>query len=139
MRRQILMASAALALVCASPALAQEVSASGAESMQQKLTRYLPQDMIDAGLVTVKAASSFYELRFNPTVLVDKAKTGAVQVEGLKPLTAYLRPMPEGTYRIEANDSLDIKGTIDAAPGKNSFTYLVESMKLQGIYDPEIL
>lgn len=139
MRRQILMASAALALICASPALAQEVSPSEAESIQQKLTRYLPQDMIDAGLVTVKAASSFYELRFNPTVLIDKAKTGAVKVEGLKPMMAYLRPMPEGTYRIEANESFDIKGSVDAAPGKNSFTYLVESMKLDGIYDPEIL
>lgn len=139
MRRQILMASAACALVFSSPALAQQVSPSEAESIQQKLTRYLPQEMVDAGLVTVKAASSFYELRFNPTVLLDKAKTGAVKVEGLKPMTAYLRPMPEGTYRVEANDSFDIKGTVDAAPGKNSFTYLIDSMKLEGIYDPEIL
>jgi hypothetical protein len=139
MRRQILMASAACALVFSSPALAQQVSPSEAESIQQKLTRYLPKEMVDAGLVTVKAASSFYELRFNPTVLLDKAKTGAVKVEGLKPMTAYLRPMPEGTYRIEANDSFDIKGTVDAAPGKNAFTYLIDSMKLDGIYDPEIL
>lgn len=139
MRRQILMASAACVLVFTSPALAQQVSPSEAEGIQQKLTRYLPQEMIDAGLVTVKAASSFYELRFNPTVLLEKAKTGAVKVEGLKPMTAYLRPMPEGTYRVEANDSFDIKGTVDAAPGKNSFTYLIDSMKLDGIYDPEIL
>lgn len=139
MRRQILMASAACALVFSSPALAQQVSPSEAESIQQKLTRYLPKEMVDAGLVTVKAASSFYELRFNPTVLLEKAKTGAVKVEGLKPMTAYLRPMPEGTYRIEANDSFDIKGTVDAAPGKNAFTYLIDSMKLDGIYDPEIL
>ncbi|MGQ3291001.1 MAG: hypothetical protein ACT6U0_02105, partial [Shinella sp.] len=139
MRRQTLMASAAFALVFASPALAQQVSPSEAESIQQRLTRYLPQEMIDAGLVTVKAASSFYELRFNPMVLLEKAKTGPVTVEGLKPMTAYLRPMPEGTYRVEANDSFDIKGTVDAAPGKNSFTYLIDSMKLDGIYDPEIL
>jgi hypothetical protein len=139
MRRQILMASAACALVFSSPALAQQVSPSEAESIQQKLTRYLPKEMVDAGLVTVKAASSFYELRFNPTVLLEKAKAGAVKVEGLKPMTAYLSPMPEGTYRIEANDSFDIKGTVDAAPGKNAFTYLIDSMKLDGIYDPEIL
>jgi len=139
MRRQILMASAACALVFSSPALAQQVSPSEAESIQQKLTRYLPQEMVDAGLVTVKAASSFYELRFNPTVLLEKAKTGVVKVEGLKPMTAYLRPMPEGTYRVEANESFDVTGTVDAAPGKNSFTYLIDSMKLDGIYDPEIL
>ncbi len=139
MRRQILMASAALALVSVNPALAQTVSSSEAESIQQRLTRYLPQEMIDAGLVTVKAATSFYELRFNPTVLLDKAKTGTVTVEGLKPMMAYLRPMPEGTYRIEASDTFDIKGSVDAAPSRNSFTYLVESMKLDGIYDPEIL
>ncbi|WLR91409.1 hypothetical protein [Shinella zoogloeoides] len=139
MRRQILMASAALALVSASPAFAQEISPTEAESIQQRLTRYLPREMIDAGLVTVKAASSFYELRFNPAVLLDKAKTGAVKLEGLKPMTAYLRPMPEGTYRIEANDSLDIKGSVDIADGKNSFSYVVDSMKLDGIYDPEIL
>ena len=65
MRRQILMASAAFALAVASPAAAQEVSPAGAESLQKRLTHYLPQEMIDAGLVTVKAASSFYELRFN--------------------------------------------------------------------------
>ena len=83
MRRQILMASAACAFVTAGPVLAQEVSPTEAESIQQRLTRYLPQEMIDAGLVTVKAASSFYELRFNPAVLMDKAKTGAVLIEGL--------------------------------------------------------
>ena len=138
MRRQILTAAAAIALVCAGPALASEVSPAEAESIQQKLTRYLPQEMIDAGLVTVRAATSFYELRFNPDVLVDKAKTGKVTVEGLKPVTAYLRPMPEGTYRVEASDTFDIKGSVDVEAGRNSFSYLVDSMKLDGIYDPEI-
>ncbi|MCR6500235.1 hypothetical protein MUO32_14390 [Shinella sp. CPCC 101442] len=136
MRRQILMASAAFALGFTSPAVAQDISPAGAESLQQRLTHYLPKDVVDAGLITVKAASSFYELRFNPTVLVDRAKQGAVQVEGLKPMTAYLRPQPEGTYRIEANDSFDIKGTV---PGQGSFTYLIDTMKMDGIYDPEIL
>lgn len=139
MKMQILMATAALALVSTSPAFAQEISPAEAESIQQRLTRYLPQEMIDAGLVTVKAATSFYELRFNPTVLLDKARTGAVQLEGLKPMTAYLRPRPQGTYHIEAKDSFDIKGTVDVADGKNSFSYLVDTMKLDGIYDPEIL
>ena len=138
MRRQILMASAALVLAYARPALAQEVSPADAESIQQTLTRYLPQEMIDAGLVTVKAASSIYELRFDPAVLLGKAQAGGAKVEGLKPMTAYLRPMPEGTYRIEASDSFDIKGTIDAAPGRNSFSYLVDSMTFDGVYDPEI-
>lgn len=136
MRRQILMASAAFALGIASPATAQEISPAGAESLQQRLTHYLPKEMIDAGLITVQAASSFYELRFNPSILMDKAKQGAVQVEGLKPMTAYLRPQPEGTYRIEANDSFDIKGMV---PGQGSFTYLIDTMKMDGIYDPEIL
>ena len=139
MRRQILMASAALALVYASPAVAQEVSPAEAEGIQQRLTRYLPKDMVAAGLVTVKAATSFYELRFDPAVLLDKAKTGAVSVEGLKPMTAYLRPMPEGTYRIESNESLDVKGSVAIADQKNAFSYVIDSMKLDGIYDPEIL
>ncbi len=139
MRRQILMAPAALVLLCASPALSQQVTPSEAESIQQKLTRYLPKEMVDAGLVTVRAATSFYELRFNPAILLDKAKAGPVTIDGLKPMTAYLRPMPEGTYHIEANDSFDIKGSVDAAPGKNTFSYVIDSMKLDGIYDPEIL
>lgn len=139
MRMQILMATAGLVLVSTSPAFAQEISPAEAESIQQRLTRYLPQEMIDAGLVTVKAATSFYELRFNPTALLDKARTGAVQLEGLKPMTAYMRPRPEGTYHIEAKDSFDIRGSVDVAAGKNSFSYLVDTMKLDGIYDPEIL
>ncbi|MGX5721956.1 hypothetical protein [Shinella zoogloeoides] len=139
MRKQILMASAALALVSASPALAQEISPSEAESIQQRLTRYLPQDMIDAGLITVKAATSFYELRFDPKVLLDKTKGGMVKLEGLKPMTAYLRPSADGTYRIEANDSFDIKGDVDLPEGRNSFSYVIDSMKLDGVYDPEIL
>ncbi|WP_318909615.1 hypothetical protein [Shinella zoogloeoides] len=139
MRKQILMASAALALVSASPALAQEISPSEAESIQQRLTRYLPQDMIDAGLITVKAATSFYELRFDPKVLLDKTKSGMVKLEGLKPMTAYLRPSADGTYRIEANDSFDIKGDVDLPEGRNSFSYVIDSMKLDGVYDPEIL
>ena len=60
-------------------------------------------------------------------------------IEGLKPLTTYLRPMPGGTYHVEANDSLDIKGTLEAAEGRNSFSYVVEAMKLDGVYDPDIL
>lgn len=136
MRRQILMASAAFALVSASPAAAQEISPAGAETLQQRLTHYLPKDIVDAGLVTVKAASSFYELRFDPTVLMEQAKKGKVQVEGLKPVMAYLRPQPEGSYRVEANNSFDIKGTM---PGQGSFTYLIDTMKTDGIYDPEIL
>ncbi|MCJ8052627.1 hypothetical protein GB928_021150 [Shinella curvata] len=136
MRRQILMASAAFALVSASPAAAQEISPAGAEALQQRLTHYLPKDIVDAGLVTVKAASSFYELRFDPTVLMEQAKKGKVQVEGLKPVMAYLRPQPEGTYRVEANNSFDIKGTM---PGQGSFTYFIDTMKTDGIYDPEIL
>lgn len=139
MRKQILMASAALALVSASPALAQEISPSEAESIQQRLTRYLPQDMIDAGLIAVKAATSFYELRFDPKVLLDKTKSGMVKLEGLKPMTAYLRPSADGTYRIEANDSFDIKGDVDLPEGRNSFSYVIDSMKLDGVYDPEIL
>ncbi|GAA4176525.1 hypothetical protein [Shinella granuli] len=139
MRRQILMASAAFSLASASAAFAQAVSPAEADSIQQKLTRYLPQDMIEAGLVTVKAATSFYELRFNPAVLLEKNTSRAVTVEGLKPMTAYLRPMPEGTYRVEASDSFDIKGSVDVAPGKNSFSYIIASMKLDGIYDPDIL
>nr|WP_298101282.1 hypothetical protein [uncultured Shinella sp.] len=136
MRRRILMASAAFALVSASPAAAQEISPAGAESLQQRLTQYLPKDIVDAGVVTVKAASSFYEVRFDPTVLLDKAGKGKVRIEGLKPTTAYLRPQPEGTYRVEANETLDIKGTL---PGQGAFTYLIDTMKLDGIYDPEIL
>lgn len=139
MRRQILMASAALALVSASPVKAQEVSPTEAENIQQRLTRYLPQEMIDAGLVTVKAAASFYELRLNPAALMDKSKTVATKIDGLKPIMAYLRPMPEGTYRVEANDSFEIKGDVDAADGKNSFRYVIDSMKFDGIYDPEVL
>ena len=139
MRKTILLASAALALTFAGPAFAQEISPSEAESIQQRLTRYLPREMVDAGLVTVRAASSFYELRFNPSVLMEKSATGKVKVEGLKPMTAYLRPTPEGTYRVEANDSFDIKGTVDIAEGKNSFSYVIDSMKLDGVYDPEIL
>jgi len=139
MRRQILMASASLALFCAGPAFSQQVTPSEAESIQQKVTRYLPKDLVDAGLVTVRAATSFYEMRFNPSVLLDKAKPGRVTIDGLKPMTAYLRPMPEGTYRVEANDSLDIKGAVEAAEGRNSFSYVVDAMKLDGIYDPDIL
>ena len=139
MRRQILMASTAFALASANPAPAQTVSPYEAESIQQKLTRYLPQDMIEAGLVTVRAATSFYELRFNPAVLLETHKSGSVTIEGLKPMTAYLRPMPEGTYRVEASDSLDINGSVDVAAGKNSFSYIIASMKLDGIYDPDIL
>lgn len=139
MIRQTLMASAAVALVCAGTVHAQEVSVSEAANIQKRLTHYLPKDLVDAGMVTVRAATSFYELRFDPAPLLAKAKDGALNVEGLKPMVSHLRPMPEGTYRIESNDSLDIKGTIDTPADATSFSYVIDSMKLDGIYDPEIL
>lgn len=54
MRRQILMASASLALFCAGPAFSQQVTPSEAEDIQQKVTRYLPKDLVDAGLDQVQ-------------------------------------------------------------------------------------
>ena len=140
MRRTILLASAALALLSAGPAAATGISPGAAEDMERSLTRYLPPELVAAGLVTVQAATSFYELRFDPAVLMDKARASGVTVEGLKPVTAYLRPMPEGTYRVESASSLNVKGTLPAsANGGGSFSYLIDSMKLDGIYDPEIL
>ncbi len=119
--------------------MAAEITTAGADDLQRTLTRYLPDDLVRAGLVTVQAASGFYELRLDPAVLLKKARRGAPAIEGLKPLTAHLRPRDDGAWGVEARDTLDIKGAFDTPAGRNAFSYLVEGMALDGIYDPDIL
>ncbi|MFC3076281.1 hypothetical protein [Shinella pollutisoli] len=139
MRRTIPLTLAALAALSAGAAPAAEVSQRTAGEIERSLTRYLPPELARAGLLTVQAATTFYELRVDPAVLAAKARAGGLAVEGLKPVTAYLRPAQDGTYRVEAATDLDLKGSFGAGAGKGSFSYLVEAMKLDGIYDPEIL
>jgi len=139
MRRTIPLILAALAVLSAGAAPAAEVSDRAAGDIERSLTRYLPPELVSAGLLTVQAATTFYELRIDPAVLAAKARAGGLAVEGLKPVTAYLRPTQDGAYRVEAATSLDVKGSFDRGAAKGSFSYLVEAMKLDGVYDPEIL
>jgi hypothetical protein len=138
MRTKRFLCTAAAVIALSGQVHAAEVTPGGAQDMQRALTRYLPDDLVQAGLLTVRAATSFYELRFDPTVLLAKADKDAVSVTGIKPMTSYLRPMEGGLYRVENSDSLDIKGTIKAGGETSSFSYLVDTMKMDGIYDPSI-
>ena len=130
---------AGLSLIAlASPVQAADVSASGAEAMQQALTRYLPKDLVDAGLVTVRAATSFYELRLDPSALFADADPQSVSISGLKPFVHYVRPLDGGLYSVESSENLDIRGTFNGGAEVTSFTYLIDTMKMTGVYDPEI-
>ncbi|MCF3640726.1 hypothetical protein LXM94_12190 [Rhizobium sp. TRM95111] len=127
----------ATGLAAAGAVQAAEVTQSGAGDIERALTRYLPADLVSAGLVTVRAATSFYELRLDLAPLAARTDPRRFSVMGLKPFVYYVRPLDDGLYSVEANDKLDIRATT-TIPERTSFTYLIDTIKMTGVYDPAI-
>jgi hypothetical protein len=117
---------------------AAEISEAGARDIQAALTRYLPQKIKDAGVLTVRAGTRRYELTFDAAPLVDMLGENIVTINGLKPFVHYLTPRDDGQWKVELTDRLDINGTIKTQGQASDFSYIIDKMIFDGLYDPSI-
>ncbi|MDO6964217.1 hypothetical protein [Rhizobium alvei] len=127
-------------LIATSPiaAGAAEVTPEGAQAIEKSLTYYLPQSVIDTGFLKVTPGSKRYEMSVDLQKLVDMFKSPDFTISGLKPFVHYLTPQDDGLWKVELNDHLNVSGSFMAEGTKNDFTYTIDKMVFDGLYDPTI-
>ena len=138
MRKTLLSTVAAVAIVAPVHLQAAQIDQAGADQIKEKLTYYLPKDIVDTGFLKVTPAANRYELSVDFMPLLKDVKPGVFTVNGLKPFVHYLTPQDDGTWKVEVNDNLDINGSFTAEGKKQDFTYKIDRMVFDGLFDPSI-
>lgn len=127
-------------LVAFSPlqARAADISEAGAKAIAEKLTYYLPKSIVDTGFLKVTPGTQRYELSIDIAPFLKDLKPQEFSISGLKPFVQYLTPQDDGTWKIEANDSLNVSGFFTAEGKKSNFTYMIDKLVYDGIFDPDL-
>ena len=119
-------------------AKAAEISEAGAQQIKERLTYYLPQNIVDTGFLKVTPGTQRYELSIDALPFLKDLKPQEFSITGLKPFVQYLTPQDDGTWKIEANDNINLSGFFTAEGKKSNFTYMIEKFAYDGIFDPAL-
>lgn len=138
MRKALLSTVATLAIILPFHAQAAEIDQAGADQIKEKLTYYLPKDIVDTGFLKVTPAANRYELSVDLMPLLKDVKKDVFTINGLKPFVHYLTPQDGGMWKVEVNDNIDLNGSFTAEGKKQDFTYKIEKMVFDGMFDPSI-
>jgi hypothetical protein len=138
MRKTLLSTVAAFAIIAPFHAQAAEIDQAGADQIKEKLTYYLPKDVADTGFLKVTPAANRYELSVDFAPLLKDVKPDLFTINGLKPFVHYLTPQDDGAWKVEVNDNLDLNGSFTAEGKKQDFTYKIDRMVFDGMFDPSI-
>ncbi|CAN7218998.1 hypothetical protein [Rhizobium sp. LjRoot254] len=138
MRKALLSTVAALAIILPIHAQAAEIDQAGADQIKEKLTYYLPKDVVDTGFLKVTPAANRYELSVDLMPLLKDVKKDVFTINGLKPFVHYLTPQDGGMWKVEVNDNFDVNGSFTAEGKKQDFTYKIDRMVFDGMFDPSI-
>jgi hypothetical protein len=137
MRRALYSTVAVFLAIVPVGAHAADVSEAGAKKIEDALTQYLPQKVIDGGFISVTPGTQRYELKIDLQPLIkDFAKD--VTINGLKPLVHYLTPQDDGQWKVEMNDHFNVNGQLTAEGKANTFTYIIDKAMFDGVFDPSI-
>lgn len=138
MRKTLLSTVASLAIILPIHAHAADVNQAGADAIKEKLTYYLPKDVVDTGFLKVTPATNRYELSVDFQPFLKDIKPENFTISGLKPFIHYLTPQDDGMWKVEVNDRFDVNGSFTAEGKKQDFTYKIESIVFDGMFDPSI-
>jgi hypothetical protein len=138
MRKALLSTVATLAIIIPFHAQAAEIDQTGADQIKEKLTYYLPKDIVDTGFLKVTPAANRYELSVDLMPLLKDVKKEVFTINGLKPFVHYLTPQDGGMWKVEVNDNFDVNGSFTAEGKKQDFTYKIDKMVFDGMFDPSI-
>jgi len=118
---------------------AAEVNEQGAKDLRNTLTRFLSQDIIDSGFLTVKPTSGRYEVTYDLTKFLDRISTSNFVVEGLKPLSMFAEPTAKGLWNIDGDNAFDISAHSKSGEGPaTDMRYAMGSLVYSGVFDPAI-
>jgi hypothetical protein len=136
-RNKTIAATGVILLGLASTAAAVDINQQGARDIQTSLSKLLPKD--SKGFVTVNPAGTRYEIVYDFAKLLHKVDPASFTIKGLVPLSMFATPEASGLWTIEGNNSLDVTGSFTAAgQPKTDFSYAIDSMISNGIFDPAI-
>ena len=138
MRKALLSTVATIAILLPLQSHAAQIDQAGADQIKEKLTYYLPKDIVDTGFLKVTPAANRYELSVDVMPLLKDVKKEMFTINGLKPFVQYLTPQDDGLWKVEANDNFDVNGSFTAEGKKQDFTYKIDKMVFDGMFDPSI-
>lgn len=138
MRKTLLSTVASLAIILPVHAYAAQIDQAGADQIREKLTYYLPKDIVDTGFLKVTPGANRYELSVDLMSLLKDVKPEMFTINGLKPFIHYLTPQDDGMWKVEVNDRFDVNGSFTAEGKKQDFTYKIDSIVFDGMFDPSI-
>jgi hypothetical protein len=138
MRRALYSTVAVIATLFPMQSMAADISEAGARDITERLTHYLPADIVDTGFLKVTAGANRYELSVDLEPLLAKIPKDQFSISGLRPFVHYLTPQDDGLWKVESNDHLNVSGQFSLEGKKQSFTYIIEKMALEGMFDPSI-
>lgn len=138
MRKTLLSTVASLAIILPIHAHAAQIDQAGADQIKEKLTYYLPKDIVDSGFLKVTPGANRYELSVDLQPFLKDIKPEMFTINGLKPFIHYLTPQDDGMWKVEVNDHFDVNGSFTAEGKKQDFTYKIDSIVFDGMFDPSI-
>lgn len=138
MRKALLSTVASLAMILPIHAYAAQVDQAGADQIKDKLTYYLPKDIVDTGFLKVTPGTNRYELSVDFMPFLKDVKPDEFTINGLKPFIHYLTPQDDGQWKVEVNDHFDVNGHFTESGKKQDFTYKIDSIVFDGLFDPSI-
>jgi hypothetical protein len=138
MRKTLLSTVASLAIILPIHAHAAQIDQAGADQIKEKLTYYLPKDIADSGFLKVTPGANRYELSVDLQPFLKDIKPEMFTINGLTPFVHYLTPQDDGMWKVEVNDHFDVNGSFTAEGKKQDFTYKIDSIVFDGMFDPSI-
>jgi hypothetical protein len=138
MQLKTISATGVILLGLVSTAAAVDINQQGAKDIETNLSKLLPKD-VAKGFVTVNPAGTRYEIIYDFAKLLKKVDQASFSIKGLTPWSIFATPEESGLWTIEGNNSLDASGSFKA-PGqpKTDFTYAIDSLVSNGVFDPAI-
>lgn len=139
MRLNLIAATSTIALALAPAVYAADINQAGAKALEESLTKLVPKEAARDGFVTVNPAGTRYEIIYDFAKLLKKIDPATFVVNGLTPWSVFATPKDGGLWGVEGTNSLDVSGHFEAAgQPKTSFTYVIDTLVFNGIFDPAI-
>ncbi|UJW74301.1 hypothetical protein [Rhizobium sp. SL42] len=137
-RLMLLSTVAFLAAVSLSPSHAQSTKSVTAASIQTKINAIFPFKGELLGLFHTMPVDNGFDVVFDTPRLLELLRGIGLRAEGATPLTSRLEPLPDGSFKIEQEETLSIKGNIAKPQGPLSFYARIDSLKSSAIAEPEL-
>lgn len=131
---------AALALFAAglTSVHAADISEEGAKDIETRLSRYLPRELVDAGLIEIAPSKDRYTFIIDPQPLIGRLQRTDLLIKGVKPFLHSLIPRDDGLWGIAANQAFRMQVVAGTTPRSNVIDYRIDNIIADGLFDPSI-